>query len=228
MAANLDGLHPIVRQATEELIKRCKARGIDILITQAYRSKEEQDALYAQGRTKPGKIVTNAKGGESYHNYGLAIDFCLLENGKAVWEVNDKWMAVVAEAKKLGFAWGGDFKGSFKDYPHLEMTFGLSIADLKAGKKPPQATMCAPQLKAAPTPKYTLPDGVLKLGDRGESVKQLQLALNAAKFKCGEADGVYGPSTADAVKRFQMVYLPREADGVYGPKTKAKLAEVLR
>jgi peptidoglycan L-alanyl-D-glutamate endopeptidase CwlK len=250
MAANLDGLNPIVRQATEELIRRCKAKGIDILITQAYRSKEEQDALYAQGRTKPGKIVTYAKGGDSYHNYGLAIDFCLLVDGKkASWDMNadlnhDKisdWMEVVAEAKKLGFAWGGDWK-TFKDYSHFEMTFGLSIADLKAGKKPPtqlaqptkpqqpQPTQVAkPQQTAKPAqPKYPLPNGILKRGDRGESVKQLQRALNAAGFKCGEVDGDYGPKTEDAVRRFQKVYLPRAVDGVYGPATKAKLAEVLR
>lgn len=142
----LEGVHPVVKEKALKLVENSYKRGVCIAITQGYRSIEEQNELYAQGRTKPGKIVTNAKGGDSYHNYGLAIDFCLIINDKQyVWDIDgdfdgDKkadWMEVVEEAKKLGFEWGGDFK-RFKDYPHFQYTFGLSIADLKAGKRPPQ------------------------------------------------------------------------------------------
>lgn len=137
-ATRLQGLHPKVRATAEELIKQAHARGINVLICQGYRSFEEQAAIYAQGRTKPGKIVTNAKPGYSYHNYGLAIDFCLLdEHGGVHWEVNDRWREVARIGKSLGFEWGGDWK-DFKDYPHLQMTFGLSISDLLAGKRPPK------------------------------------------------------------------------------------------
>lgn len=135
----LKGLHPKVAEAARKLIEQAYQRGIFVLITQGYRSMEEQARLYAMGRTKPGKIVTNAKPGYSYHNYGLAIDFCLLRNGRAVWTVDDDWRTVAQLAKGLGFEWGGDWKG-FKDYPHLQMTFGLSIKDLLAGKRPPAYT----------------------------------------------------------------------------------------
>lgn len=141
----LGNLHPVLLAGATELIRRSYARGIPILITQGMRTIAEQNALYAQGRTKKGAIVTNAKGGSSYHNYGLAIDFALLlPDGKSVsWDMKrdgdgDKvadWQEVAQEAKKLGFEWGGDWS-SFKDYSHLQMTFGLTTAELRAGKHP--------------------------------------------------------------------------------------------
>ncbi|WP_438491002.1 M15 family metallopeptidase [Paenibacillus sp. IHBB 3054] len=151
--SRLKGLHPVVEAATVALIERCYARGVNIVITQGLRTIAEQNALYAQGRTKPGKIVTNAKGGTSYHNFGLAIDFALLlPDGKQVsWDLKrdgdgDKvadWTEVVQEAKALGFEWGGDFV-SIKDAPHFQMTFGLKTSQLRAGKEPTAA-----QVKAA-------------------------------------------------------------------------------
>ncbi|MFF2016203.1 M15 family metallopeptidase [Paenibacillus sp. NPDC058177] len=144
-SSRLSGLQPVVAAATITLIERCFALGIPILITQGLRTIAEQDALYAQGRTKPGAIVTNAKGGYSYHNFGLAIDFALLlPDGKSVswdlkWDGNGNrqadWLEVVDEAKRLGFGWGGDWTSS-KDYPHFDMTFDLSTSQLRAGIKP--------------------------------------------------------------------------------------------
>lgn len=141
-APKLAGLHSVVRQATERLIERSFARGVPILITQGLRTIAEQDELYAQGRTKPGKIVTNARGGYSFHNFGVAIDFCLLQpDGKSVsWTVGKDWMIVVEIAKELGFEWGGDWT-SFKDYPHFEMSFGLTTAQYKAGQTPSETAM---------------------------------------------------------------------------------------
>jgi peptidoglycan L-alanyl-D-glutamate endopeptidase CwlK len=109
------------------------------------RTFAEQDVLYAQGRSKPGKVVTNAKGGQSYHNYGLAIDIVLLvdkdKNGSfetASWDVRtdfDKdakadWMEVVQIFKRYGYEWGGEWK--FKDDPHFQKSFGKSIYELRA------------------------------------------------------------------------------------------------
>ena len=68
-------LHPKVQAKLSELLLLCKKENIDILITSTYRDKESQDALYAQGRTTKGKRVTNAKGGQSFHNYRVAFDF---------------------------------------------------------------------------------------------------------------------------------------------------------
>lgn len=129
-----------VRIGALKLVERCYKRGVEIRITQGLRTLAEQDALFAQGRTIPGSIVTNARGGYSYHNFSLAIDFVLIKGGYDMKYDGDcdgiaDWVEVVTEAKALGFAWGGDWK-SFKDNPHFEMTFGLSLADLRAGKRP--------------------------------------------------------------------------------------------
>ncbi|WP_404802128.1 M15 family metallopeptidase [Bacillus infantis] len=139
-------LHPVVSAKKDELISLAADKGINIVITQDFRSIEEQDKLYAKGRTAGGDIVTNAKGGESYHNFGLAIDFALLSiNGAVIWDMNydgngnsrADWDEVVEIAKGLGFDWGGDWR-SFKDYPHLQYDFGLSIWELQRGKRPPE------------------------------------------------------------------------------------------
>lgn len=147
--ANLDGLNPFVKEKAEQLLINANKRlkKYKMKITQGYRSKAEQDALYAKGRRGIAgeKKVTNAKGGQSMHNYGLAIDFCLIDQtGKiAVWDtVKDfdkdgvaDWMEVVAEAEKLNFEWGGRWRG-FVDCPHLQMLGGLDEKDIIAGKKP--------------------------------------------------------------------------------------------
>ncbi|MBB6454063.1 peptidoglycan L-alanyl-D-glutamate endopeptidase CwlK [Salirhabdus euzebyi] len=137
-------LHPIVEEKTDKLVEQAKNIGINILITHDFRTVEEQDKLYDRGRTAEGNIVTYAKGGTSYHNYGLAIDFAIkLEDGSVIWDMEydgnqngqSDWLEVVAIAKELGFEWGGDWK-NFKDYPHLQMDFGLSIRELQMGKRP--------------------------------------------------------------------------------------------
>lgn len=139
-----NGLHPAVAKKTNELIQRAANRGITMFITDDFRSNADQDELYAQGRTLNGSIVTNARGGESYHNYGLAVDFALKNSqGEAIWDMNydgngngkADWMEVVDLAKELGFEWGGDWPG-FKDYPHLQMDFGLTVSQLKEGYMP--------------------------------------------------------------------------------------------
>ncbi|MMZ47352.1 Peptidoglycan L-alanyl-D-glutamate endopeptidase CwlK precursor [compost metagenome] len=146
----LAGLQPVVRAAAEKLIVKSFNAGIPIVITQGLRTYDEQNQLYAQGRTKPGPVVTNAKAGYSFHNFGVAIDFALLlPDGKSVsWDMKRDgnsnreadWQEVAKIGKSLGFAWGGDWK-SFKDYPHLEMTFGLTTAQYRGGKKPAQSAM---------------------------------------------------------------------------------------
>jgi len=126
-----------------EIGEALKGRAI-IRFSHTWRSFDEQNKLYAIGRSVPGKKVTNAKGGDSYHNYGLAIDIVLLvdkdKNGtfeSASWENNvdfdgdgqADWMEVVAIFKKYGWEWGGDWK--FSDTPHFQKTGGQTIASLK-------------------------------------------------------------------------------------------------
>lgn len=141
-------LHPKLRDEAVELYDEILASLTGSAICRfAYtlRTFAEQDALFAQGRSKPGKVVTNAKGGQSYHNYGLAIDIVLIldkdKNGTfetASWDLKtdfdgDKkadWMEVVQIFKRYGFEWGGDWK--FVDAPHFQKTFGKSIYELRA------------------------------------------------------------------------------------------------
>ncbi len=134
--ARLQQLHPICRDkaidAYNEAVQATPA-GIHPFVDQTYRTFEESDKLYQQGRTTPGDIVSNAKAGQSWHNYGLALDFHLQINGKDVWdEKNPNWMVVVNIFKKHGFNWGGEFPGTFKDYPHLEYKGGYTLAQLQA------------------------------------------------------------------------------------------------
>lgn len=105
--------------------------GVHPSITETLRSFSRSNELYAQGRTMPGKIVTNAKAGQSYHNYGLAIDFVINVNGLPVWTVNENWMKVVTCFKEQGFFWGGDFK-TLKDNPHFENRMGYNWRTLSA------------------------------------------------------------------------------------------------
>lgn len=130
----LQKLHPLIRKdaiaAYRQAVKETPV-GVHPVIVQTLRTFEEQALLYQKGRTRPGPIVTNAKPGTSYHQYGLALDFCLQINGKLVWSVNKDWMTVVNIFKEYGFSWGGDWS-SLKDYPHLERHFDLHWRDLLA------------------------------------------------------------------------------------------------
>ena len=91
-----------------------------------YRSPQEQDELFNK-RPK----VTNARGWQSIHNYGLAFDIVLIVDGKAVWTVNQEWKQVADYFKSKGWEWGGDWK-SFKDAPHFQKAFGLTWQQMKS------------------------------------------------------------------------------------------------
>lgn len=137
-------LHPKIRNEAEEIYKTICER----LTSKAFcrftftlRTIAEQDKLYAQGRTTPGAIVTKARGGYSYHNYGLAIDIAFVVNGKGAWDIKpdydgdgvSDWMEVVQVFKEYGWEAGIDWK--FCDPPHFQKTFGLSIQQLLKLKK---------------------------------------------------------------------------------------------
>jgi peptidoglycan LD-endopeptidase CwlK len=141
-------LHPKVRVEAEKIYKEiCAALTGKAMcrFTFTLRTFEEQQAIFDQGRTKPGKIVTNARPGLSAHNYGLAIDIALVVdtdgNGTfetASWDVKtdfdgDKksdWMEIVTIFKQYGWEWGGDWK--FYDAPHFQKLFGKSVRELLA------------------------------------------------------------------------------------------------
>jgi peptidoglycan L-alanyl-D-glutamate endopeptidase CwlK len=141
-------LHPKVRTEVEQIYKEiCEKLTGKATCRFAYtlRTFKEQDDLFAQGRTKPGKKVTKAKGGQSFHNYGFALDIVLIIDGKkASWDtIKDfdgdataDWMEIVAIFKKYNWVWGGVW--NFKDDPHFEKTFGYTWEQLlklhQAGK----------------------------------------------------------------------------------------------
>ena len=131
----IEDLHPYVAQLCRAFVAACKKDGIDILITSTWRDNESQNALHAQGRSKPGKIVTNARAGQSFHNYKLAFDFVPIVGGKAQWNDLRTFKRAGEIGKRLGLEWAGDWK-SFKELAHLQWTGGLSLAQLKAGKRP--------------------------------------------------------------------------------------------
>jgi peptidoglycan L-alanyl-D-glutamate endopeptidase CwlK len=131
---SLDDLLPLVRQRVEAFIKAAKDSGIDLLVTSTYRDDESQNALYAQGRTTAGKIVTNAKAGQSFHNYRCAVDVVPIVAGKPRWDAKDEvWQTIGRLGKEAGLEWAGDWV-KFKEYPHFQYTSGFTLAELKQQK----------------------------------------------------------------------------------------------
>ena len=132
-------LYPAVQARAVKFIETCKAEGIDLLVTCTYRDYEAQDALYAQGRAKKGARVTNARGGQSFHNFRCALDVVPLRSGKPVWGTTGAdgklWQRIGAIGKACGLEWAGDWK-TFKEYPHFQYTGGFSLEQLRGGKVP--------------------------------------------------------------------------------------------
>lgn len=130
---NINDLHPKVAAMCSEFIKRCNEAGIDVLITSTYRDAESQNALYAQGRTTPGKIVTRAKAGESFHNWRCAFDFVPIVGGKAQWNDTGLFERCGEIGESIGLEWAGRWT-KFKELPHLQFTGGLRLIDFQQGK----------------------------------------------------------------------------------------------
>ena len=127
---NINDLHPYVAGLCRKFVSECKKAGIEVLITSTYRDKESQAAIYAQGRTKPGRIVTYAKPGQSWHNHRLAFDFVPLIGGKAAWNDTRLFKKCRAIGEALGLE-GLDF-----ELAHLQARGGLTLAQANAGKQP--------------------------------------------------------------------------------------------
>lgn len=131
--AAIDTLHPKWRDKVAQtwaLAQAAMPINVQIVIVQGLRTFAESDAIYQQGRTKPGPIVTKAQAGQSYHNYGLAFDFAMITDGKDDETVGPNWLKVVAIMKGAGMAWGGEFPEGFHDNPHFENRFGYNWRDL--------------------------------------------------------------------------------------------------
>lgn len=146
----IDKAHPKVREELREIYKEICSRLTGKAICRfafTYRTFQEQDAIYAQGRTTPGNIVTYAKGGQSYHNYGLAVDIVFLidKDGNGTYETaswdfkTDFDNDGKADFEEVDFVfkmygWDGLYKADGKrwDFPHFQKTFGYKVTDLLA------------------------------------------------------------------------------------------------
>lgn len=126
---DLDLLHPKVKELALKFLDECKKDALlkdcEVKITQTLRSIDYQNQLYAQGRTKPGVKVTNAIGGNSMHNYGVAFDFAIFKDKKYLTGQTKQEALFYSKAgeigKKIGLFWGGDFK-NIHDSGHMQYT----------------------------------------------------------------------------------------------------------
>ena len=123
-------LYPdLIEKAMEFVIRLEKEKGIKIRVTSAFRTYEEQNEIYAEGRTITGKsIKTNAKGGQSYHNFGLAIDVVEISGSSALYS-NPNWETIGAFGESIGWEWGGRWTG-LVDKPHFQFTYGHKTSAL--------------------------------------------------------------------------------------------------
>ncbi|MEN6521146.1 MAG: M15 family metallopeptidase [Armatimonadota bacterium] len=128
MSASRIGLDPEFARKLGRFEARLAEKGIKVVLTWGYRSITEQNRLYTIGRTTPGKKVTNARGGYSWHNFGLAADYAFIVSGKVTW--NGPWDVFGKTARECGLEWGGDFK-TILDRPHVQWTRGKTLAQMR-------------------------------------------------------------------------------------------------
>lgn len=133
MSRAITDLLPQVEAAATKAIFNCQRAGLDVLITCTFRDGPTQNALYAQGRTAPGNVVTNARAGQSMHQYRCALDLVPIVNGKPVWNGGDPvWHKIAAIFKAAGFEWGYDWQ-TFKEMPHFQITNGFPLSHFQNG-----------------------------------------------------------------------------------------------
>ncbi len=132
--------HPVLQCKAAELIRKCAEKGLSIAIGECYRTVEEQDALYAQGRTEPGEIVTNVRGSSygSHHQWGTAFDI-YRNDGKGAYDNSDSFFDKAgAVGKEIGLEWGGDWRTPV-DKPHFQLPYwGSTTEKLKKDYKTPE------------------------------------------------------------------------------------------
>lgn len=124
-------VHPKLSKAVVDLCESLRINnGLQIEVVSGLRTYAEQDALYAQGRTKPGNIVTKAKAGYSNHNFGLACDLCPMVDGKYDWNNNGTFLLIGAQAQYQLLEWGGAWK-KFIDKPHVQLHTPMTLAECR-------------------------------------------------------------------------------------------------
>ena len=140
---SLDDLVAPARRRFDQWLVQCHAEGIDVLVYCSFRNGAEQDELYKIGRSvkgqnvsarKPmGDIVTNARAGESWHNYRCAVDAVPLLGGKPQWGDASRYKRMGEIAESCGLEWAGRWTGKLREEAHFQYTGGLTLAQLRAG-----------------------------------------------------------------------------------------------
>lgn len=188
MSSSINDLKPYVKYLANRFLEECNKQNFPVKIYFTYRTIAEQNDLYAQGRTKPGKVVTNAKGGQSYHNYGLAFDAAPLVNGDIDWDNEALFNKMGKIGQSVGLEWGGSWK-SFKDTPHFQWSGGLSIGDLQRGKLPTSPSNFDNAQTSTSKPQDSQSLASIGIKD----IKAFQQAVGLT------ADGIIGPKTNAAM-----------------------------
>jgi peptidoglycan LD-endopeptidase CwlK len=117
----VSNLHADLQPLVYTFLQTVAEAGVEVLVTCTTRSLKDQEALYAQGRSTPGHIVTNARAGQSAHNYGLAIDVVPLVNGKPDWDgTHPAWEALGRIGQSVGLEWAGEPGFPFPERPHFQ------------------------------------------------------------------------------------------------------------
>ena len=127
--SNINTLLPPAQTKARDFMEACLAAGIPLKIICGTRSYEEQDDLYAHGRTKDGPIVTKARGGYSWHNFGIAWDIGIFDGIRYIGE-SPLYAKAGEIGKQLGLEWGGDWTG-IEDQPHFQLKIGLTLAECR-------------------------------------------------------------------------------------------------
>jgi peptidoglycan L-alanyl-D-glutamate endopeptidase CwlK len=135
MRRDLEALEPETRRMAEMLLRAARGafaayrrdEALELIVTGTLRTWEEQDALYEQGRFRAGPIVTNARGGKSWHNFGRAFDVAFRCGGKVSWD--GPWEELGELGESIGLEWGGRF--SSPDRPHFQHRSGLTLAQAR-------------------------------------------------------------------------------------------------
>lgn len=250
MSRDITQLHPTLQTKIAQLKTLCEQNDLELGIGECFRTVEEQEALYAQGRTTPGNIVSNARGTSysSQHQWGIAFDFFKNVKGQE-YSDNTFFTKVANLAKSIGLAWGGDWSG-FIDKPHLYLPdYGSTTAILKSRygtfedfKATWGTTSTSTNTSTSTTGKgnkYMFEPSSVKKGSTGTSVLLLQEILKARGFKGADGkdlqlDQHAGDNTVHAINSYQTARRKQgvelgtdgKNDGICGRKMWADLIAI--
>ncbi|RDU22751.1 M15 family metallopeptidase [Anaerosacchariphilus polymeriproducens] len=236
---DITALHPEVQVIANKLVEKCREQGLIIKITDCVRTKEEQDALYAQGRTRAGSIITNVTYPRSNHCWGIAFDFCR-NDGTGAYNDTDGFFTKVGQiGKSLGLFWGGDWT-SIKDKPHFQLETYGTWSSLQAKYGTPSQYFAS---WGGSIPVIQKEEAKVVVNDDIVAIKALQKFLNKKGFRDNEGkklveDGLKGNKTVFANTKFLQTMLNKDGhtdaegrklyvDGYKGEKTEQAMRKVI-